>query len=65
MRSLKSDYGQMKKQSETSHLKSNLRIKIGVRPPQSDFNRRAAEYAKRSNWVLKKKKPLKVSGGER
>ena len=55
----------MKKQSETSHLKSNLRIKIGVRPPQSDFNRRAAEYAKRSNWVFKKKKPLKVSGGER
>ena len=47
-----------------SKPETNFRIKIGVKPPQSDFNRRASEYAKRADWVFKKKKPLKVSGGE-
>jgi hypothetical protein len=48
----------MKKQSETSQGKSNFRIKIGLKPLQSDFNKRAAEYAKRSAWAVQKKKKL-------
>lgn len=45
---------------DESKPETNLRVKIGVKPPQSDFNKRAAEYAKRSDWVFKKKNKAKT-----
>jgi hypothetical protein len=50
----------MKKKSETSQPKWDLRIQIVVKPLQSDFNKRAADCAKRADRAFKKKKTIKI-----